>query len=293
MESESDTAIQEASHTEPEQSIIACPLCPLVFNSRSEIFTHLRIAHERQSSLICGLCLAISPSYMLLTAHLESCKQTHEVKGKYICKICSYADENMKLVENHILVHDFVLGLCKKQSKIFDPTDYIQITHEGMSKVYNCSECESVFNTFKEFSSHRRVEHQIFHCDLCNKFYGRNSHLWKHVNRLHKGHPSITCQLCYKTSASKYHLSQHFNKIHNTKSSKAQNVTLKKEEESFLTQKFEGFDFQSVKQSFMKQQLLEDERNKGENGTRDSSDGEDNYDDNSDDKTENPAGKNI
>lgn len=125
------------------------------------------------------------------------------------------------------------------------------------AKSYACSECEQGgFATFKEFSAHRRSQHQIFHCDLCNKFYGRNSHLWKHVNRLHKGHPSITCQLCYKTSASKYHLAQHFNKIHSAKPCKQKT----NDEDDFMSQKFRAFDFQSVKQSFMRQEMLDKEK---------------------------------
>lgn len=124
-------------------------------------------------------------------------------------------------------VHDFILSFCKKQNVIYDPGDYIEINPEiGLQKTYTCNICHlNDFTSFKEFSAHRRSTHDIFHCDLCSKFYGRNSHLWKHVNRLHKGHPSITCQLCYKTSASKYHLAQHFNKIHNAKPHRAKDFT--------------------------------------------------------------------
>lgn len=173
--------------------------------------------------------------------------------------MCCYSDDNSKNVENHVAVHDFILTFCKKQAKMFDPSDYVEMNAncEGGVKSFTCSECdEGSFATFKEFSTHRRSQHQIFHCDLCNKFYGRNSHLWKHVNRLHKGHPSITCQLCYKTSASKYHLAQHFNKIHSAKPCKQKN----NDEEDFLSQKFRAFDFQSVKQSFMRQELLDKEK---------------------------------
>ncbi|KAF5294314.1 hypothetical protein FQR65_LT10767 [Abscondita terminalis] len=212
--------------------------------------------HARHASLMCGLCMQASNSFTNLTAHLDACKPQHTIVSKYVCKICSYHDDNSKAIENHVAVHDFVLDFCKRQSKMFDPSDYIEVNKnsENANKSLTCTECnQGGFATFKEFSTHRRGEHQIFHCDLCNKFYGRNSHLWKHVNRLHKGHPSITCQLCYKTSASKYHLSQHFNKIHSAKPSKGATS----EDSDFMNQKFQGFDFQSVRQSFMRQEMLD------------------------------------
>ncbi|KAJ3652446.1 hypothetical protein Zmor_018408 [Zophobas morio] len=249
-----------------------CPLCPAMFTARPDLFTHLRIKHAEQSSLLCGMCLYQASTLVNLQSHVELCVQQHQAVTKYICQICRYGDDNSKSLENHILVHDFLLDACKKQSKMFDPADYIEMNDNyesggssPTSKSLSCSECGlDDFESFKDFSTHRRSQHSIFHCDLCNKFYGRNSHLWKHVNRLHKGHPSITCQLCYKTSASKYHLAQHFNKIHSTKTTckpKTEPLSLlENSSEDFMSQKFQGFDFQSVKQSFMRQEMLEQEK---------------------------------
>lgn len=238
------------------QPSFVCPICPATLTNRTDLFAHLKAKHPTQAALLCGLCFHLFSTYAQLNNHLENCRLQHNLTAKYICKVCCYNDENSKNVENHVPVHDFILAFCKKQSKMFDPSDYVEVNAncDVATKSFTCSECEQGgFLSFKEFSTHRRSQHQIFHCDLCNKFYGRNSHLWKHVNRLHKGHPSITCQLCYKTSASKYHLAQHFNKIHSAKPCKQKT----NDDEDFLSQKFRAFDFQSVKQSFMRQELLE------------------------------------
>ncbi|EFA05208.1 zinc finger protein 729 isoform X1 [Tribolium castaneum] len=248
-----------------------CSLCPAMFTSRPDLFGHLRVKHSDQSALLCGMCLYQASSLANLQSHVELCSHQHPTTTKYVCQVCRYGDDNSKSLENHILVHDFLLDACKKQSKMFDPADYIETNgnyesggSSPMTKSLACSECGmDDFDNFKEFSTHRRSQHSIFHCDLCNKFYGRNSHLWKHVNRLHKGHPSITCQLCYKTSASKYHLAQHFNKIHSTKScKKSENQLNFDNTDDFMSQKFQAFDFQSVKQSFMRQELLEQQEKK-------------------------------
>ncbi|KAK4878278.1 hypothetical protein RN001_010784 [Aquatica leii] len=265
IKSENDTTNNQAMENPPTlRPTFVCPICPAVLTNRSDLFSHLKAKHPRHASLLCGLCMHVANSFTNLTVHLDTCKQQHNITTKYICKICSYYDDNSKVMENHIAVHDFILDFCKKQSKMFDPCDYVEINKnsESANKSLTCTECnQGGFVTFKEFSTHRRSQHQIFHCDLCNKFYGRNSHLWKHVNRLHKGHPSITCQLCYKTSASKYHLAQHFNKIHSAKPLKQKQETPPNDDTDFMKQKFQGFDFQSVRQSFMRQELLDQDGN--------------------------------
>lgn len=245
-----------------KQTNFKCNICSFIVTNKTDLFSHLRFKHPKQAALICGLCFQPSPTYTQMKIHLEACSKLNPTQGSYICKICLYSEENLKNVENHILIHDFILSFCKKQFKMFDPSDYVDINLEGTPKTFTCSLCEQeVFITFKDFSAHRRNVHQIFHCDLCSKFYGRNSHLWKHVNRLHKGHPSITCQLCSKTSASKYHLQQHFNKIHSVRAPKQSGV-INNEEVNFLNKKFQGFDFQSVKQSFLRQELLSQKQEK-------------------------------
>ncbi|CAG9830901.1 unnamed protein product [Diabrotica balteata] len=234
-----------------------CPNCSNVFTSKQDLMMHLRLKHAQMAGFVCGICLHQCSSYMNLKLHLQSCSNTQLPSTKYICQVCQYGDDNFKWLENHVLVHDFLIEACKKQMKMFDPEDFIDI-NEAMGntpyKGLSCADCGvNEFYSYKEFSAHRRNKHSNFHCDLCNKFYGRNSHLWKHVNRLHKGHPSITCQLCYKTSASKYHLSQHFNKIHLAKSGKKSSSAELVEKEN--SPKFSSFDFLSIRDKFIKEEL--------------------------------------
>ncbi|CAH1184364.1 unnamed protein product [Phyllotreta striolata] len=233
---------------------VCCPNCNAEFGNKQDLMMHLKLKHAQLAGFVCGICLQQCSSLVNLKAHLENCSQQYQVKTKYACQVCQYGDDNFKWLENHVLVHEFLLDACKKQMKMFDPEDYIDINENTCYKGLSCAECGlDEFFSFKEFSAHRRNEHNIFHCDLCNKFYGRNSHLWKHVNRLHKGHPSITCQLCYKTSASKYHLSQHFNKIHLAKGGKKSNNLSGKDDST----KFSPFDFLSIRENYLKQELAE------------------------------------
>lgn len=199
-----------------------CSNCPGEFTNKSDLLMHSQLKHFRQAAHMCGLCTQQCTSLVNLRKHLQLCFPKQKIINKFVCQICQYGDDNFKSLENHVLVHDFLLDDCRGQSKIFDPANYINTNdnfeagnNSPNTKNLQCTQCGlSNFESFKEFSKHKMTQHSIYHCDLCNKFYGRNSHLWKHVNRLHKGHPSITCQLCSQTSASKYHLAQHFSKTH-------------------------------------------------------------------------------
>ncbi|KAK9892480.1 hypothetical protein WA026_020470 [Henosepilachna vigintioctopunctata] len=213
---------------------------------------------------MCGICYQPATTLLNLKNHLTICAIEHPVTTRYFCTICKYGEDTMRNMEGHVLVHDFLIDMCKREVRMFDPADYVELNPScesgpisPSSNSLSCNLCfQSSFQSFKEFSYHRRKEHSKFHCDLCNKFYGRNSHLWKHVNRLHKNHPSITCQICYKTSASKYHLGQHFSKSHCTKlktpsveNNSNDEVTSKPTDEQFIFTKFQTFEFRSNEQN--------------------------------------------
>ncbi|CAH0549444.1 unnamed protein product [Brassicogethes aeneus] len=242
-----------------------CPMCPAVLTTKSDLFAHLRVKHLESTSLMCGMCLQQTSTHLNLRSHVETCAQNHNFTSPYLCQICFFGDDDVNLMRKHVGVHHFLGEICSKQDVTFDAMDYIK-QGPGKPNMFFCEYCRTdSFESFKEFSAHRRLAHSIFHCDLCTKLYGRNSHLWKHVNRLHKGHESVTCQLCFKTSASEYHLQQHLNKIHSAN----------KVKDDFMSQKFQAFDFQSVKQSFMKQELIEQQKLHNQNATDSSDDDED------------------
>nr|CAH7729703.1 unnamed protein product [Callosobruchus chinensis] len=247
---------EDQSSQEQEEPRSICSDCPAALTDKADLLQHIQLAHPQLTTHVCGICSLQCNSLSALQEHLVICCEQLKRATKYICRICCFGDDSFRDLEKHVLVHDFLIDICKRQMKIFDPADYIDCL-ETVSK-FLCTECgANDFGSFKEFSSHRRGKHHIFHCDLCNKFYGRNSHLWKHVNRLHKGHPSITCQVCYKTSASKYHLVQHFNKMH-VKNTKPKNIDVNLNEGE-QTQHF--FNFQYPKQASIKQE----EKNTSEN----------------------------
>lgn len=153
--------------------------------------------------------------------------------GDFSCDICGRPYSNKSKMSRHRRIHGLdnvayvnpSTGRASTESpSIFPHNHHLlldetaehqspQIHHRLMD--LGCEMCGGLkFPTLEELGQHRRSVHNLFPCDLCNKFYGRTSHLWKHVNRVHKGHKDVTCRFCSKTSASREHLAAHIAKIH-------------------------------------------------------------------------------
>ncbi|XP_045469140.1 zinc finger protein 729-like [Harmonia axyridis] len=239
--SSSDDNPYDSSSPQNHQADFSCHICTYSSLTKKDLYHHCQSEHSAEVPLMCGICFQPMTSLVNLRNHLKICAIEYPVKTRYFCTICKYGEDGMREMENHVLIHEFLKDRCNKEVRMFDPADYVELNYScefgpvsPSSKNLSCSLCfQSNFQSFEDFSNHRRKQHSKFHCDLCNKFYGRNSHLWKHVNRLHKNHPSITCQICQKTSASKYHLGQHFSKIHSSKHTKNTNDMLNTDDMNF------------------------------------------------------------
>ncbi|XP_014210871.1 zinc finger protein Xfin isoform X1 [Copidosoma floridanum] len=207
-----------------------CEICGKLWGSRVDYWKHVMGVHSDTVPLICGVCLKVFPDVMQLSQHVKQ-KHWPLTTGDFSCDICGRPYSNKSKMSRHRKIH----GL---DGEVFNPasTNSSLIIHDAMNEVsleshqmdnglpqpiepvsmdLSCEMCGDLkFPCLEDLSTHRKVAHNLFPCDLCNKCYGRTSHLWKHVNRVHKGHEDITCRYCLKTSASRDHLAAHIAKIH-------------------------------------------------------------------------------
>lgn len=175
--------------------------------------------HADTVPLICGVCLKVFSDVMQLSAHVKA-KHWPLTSGDFCCDICGRPYSNKSKMSRHRKIH----GLEAAMDAACDNSSFNETTNESVKPDYSngaseielsCEQCpELSFTTLDSLCNHRRITHGLFPCDLCNKCYGRTSHLWKHVNRVHKGHADVTCPYCAKTSASRDHLAAHIAKIH-------------------------------------------------------------------------------
>ncbi|XP_071574276.1 uncharacterized protein [Temnothorax nylanderi] len=196
-----------------------CEICGKLWPTRVDYWKHVMGVHADTVPLICGVCLKVFSDVMQLSAHVKA-KHWPLTSGDFCCDICGRPYSNKSKMSRHRKIH----GLEAAMDTACDNSSFNETTNESVKPDHNngaseielsCEQCpELSFTTLDSLCNHRRIAHGLFPCDLCNKCYGRTSHLWKHVNRVHKGHADVTCPYCAKTSASRDHLAAHIAKIH-------------------------------------------------------------------------------
>ncbi|XP_076666709.1 uncharacterized protein LOC143368177 isoform X1 [Andrena cerasifolii] len=186
-----------------------CEICGKLWGSRVDYWKHVMGVHSDTVPLICGVCLKVFSNVLQLSAHVKS-KHWPLTNGDFSCDICGRPYSNKSKMSRHRKIHGFEDSCDNGQENNENKVDG-RIRETELS----CELCADLkFASLEKLCNHRRIVHGLFPCDLCNKCYGRTSHLWKHVNRVHKGHEDVTCPYCLKTSASKDHLAAHISKIH-------------------------------------------------------------------------------
>ncbi|XP_026670873.1 uncharacterized protein LOC108626685 [Ceratina calcarata] len=204
-----------------------CEICGKLWGSRVDYWKHVMGVHSDTVPLICGVCLKVFPNVLQLSNHVKS-KHWPLTNGDFSCDICGRPYSNKSKMSRHRKIH----GFDDNYDNGNEDNSENKIDGGTKEPELRCELCtDMVFATLEKLCNHRRMVHGLFPCDLCNKYYGRTSHLWKHVNRVHKGHADITCPYCMKTSASKDHLAAHISKIHRYEHDSANGSTTYKNEE--------------------------------------------------------------
>ncbi|XP_063987249.1 zinc finger protein Xfin-like [Diachasmimorpha longicaudata] len=190
-----------------------CEICGKLWGSRVDYWKHVMGVHADTVPLICGVCLKVFPDVVQLSSHVKA-NHWPLTNGDFSCDICGRPYSNKSKMSRHRKIHGIDNdGMNNGINESMNDT--INSEHSPPEIDLSCEMCADLsFSSWEDLCNHRRLIHALFPCDLCNKCYGRTSHLWKHVNRVHKGHKDVTCPYCMKTSASKDHLAAHIAKIH-------------------------------------------------------------------------------
>ncbi|XP_012263363.2 zinc finger protein Xfin-like isoform X2 [Athalia rosae] len=201
-------------HTAQGASPNTCEICGKLWGSRVDYWKHVMGVHSDTVPLICGVCLKVFPDVIQLSGHVKA-KHWPLTNGDFSCDICGRPYSNKSKMSRHRKIHGLEADNYINNSVNETLNDLRRLEYSVPDSDLNCELCANLkFANLEELCNHRRNVHSLFPCDLCNKCYGRTSHLWKHVNRVHKGHEDVTCCYCLKTSASREHLAAHIAKIH-------------------------------------------------------------------------------
>lgn len=203
-----------------------CEICGKLWATRMNYWKHMMGVHSDCLPFICGVCLKVFCNVSDLANHVKDKHYPLDNSEEFCCDICGRPYSKKSKMSRHRKIHNLPCSEGGFEDGVFD-------MHSDNTDGFNdpgalkCKECPTEqFLDLEELSEHRRSAHNLVPCDLCPKYYGRTSHLWKHVYKIHKTHPDITCNICQKTSASKFHLSKHYAKHHRSAPEENNYVTL-------------------------------------------------------------------
>jgi hypothetical protein len=176
----------------------------------------------REHLFVCKSCLSRYDTLMLLQIHLL---QKHQ-KPSHGCEFCQEVLLSQEDAHKHVLTKHFQdIGLRRSDPLVTTNASskkkLLQKAH--IVKGLICIECQVSFDTKAKLKYHRLKVHGkwqgVLQCSLCDKSYGTESNLRKHLRIAHNSGPLVqgspaakVCLECeYKTYDS-YHLKIHMRK---------------------------------------------------------------------------------
>lgn len=220
-----------------------CEVCGKMWKTRVEYWKHMMGVHSESLPFICGVCLKVFTELQNLVTHVRN-SHWPLVGGDFCCDVCGRPYSKISKMSRHRKIHFQVDTSPELRELLRDPKMEQEQQHflQNHTTSLTCDLCVGVetkeeFENIETLGKHRLQAHNVMPCDLCTKYYGRTSHLWKHVNKIHKGHPDITCPVCQRTSASRAHLATHIVKHHRSDESGEKDIPVKDENEIHTCEK--------------------------------------------------------
>ncbi|XP_033126117.1 zinc finger protein 729-like isoform X2 [Anneissia japonica] len=194
------------------EDLIPCGICSKRF-LKAVLQAHLLEEHGRKD-LGCSMCSHKFPSTSLLTSHLIL---DHNIK--LATQEESLDDCEQKKSEN------FTCDLCSAVCE--EPGLYITHMHEVHHLLmFRCDFCEKVFGTQSSLKKHLEVIHSMkseYFCEYCAKVFIHEPSLKRHVEEVHE-QKTLPCDICLKIFPSQRRLHEHMRTVHKIIVSKQSSV---------------------------------------------------------------------
>ena len=211
----------DISHTGKKGNIRTCPICKIVFKSRSLMMKHFTSVHPEEKIYSCSLCNYKFRTLTGLNIHVFN-RHERKVTDKG-CSFCGKEFASKVDLKNHITTeHKEKRYECSKCEASYlnkiSLLKHIEQVHEG--KKHQCPTCGEVFDSMYRYETHIAVKHdesRLFKCSLCKSAYAERSSLKKHIAFVHEKVSGHLCPHCGKNFQVKDILRDHILVVHEGK----------------------------------------------------------------------------
>lgn len=164
-----------------------CPHCPetfLVYHDKSKHMASVHGFNRTQNAVKhkCNFCMKMFIARGPLSRHM---RETHMKERRYSCDVCDVKFYGKSQIKKHMRVHfaekEYQCGICQKKYRHKKHLDAHNKTH---SEQVSCEVCDATFIGKIYLKKHKLSMHtseRFFNCGICQKTYGRNSHLTRHM----------------------------------------------------------------------------------------------------------------
>lgn len=210
----------EEVHFKTEE-VYDCPICNVVFASKSMLLCHRRITHNDRSNsksphFKCEECGKTFLQKSGLRTHLT----IHTGEKPFKCEICFLKFRLNSSLQRHICKEHFTSKpyKCDKCGKDFghnsDLMHHVRSVH-ATERHFVCQICGEKFTTNVVLMRHVNIhfELKLNECKVCGAKFSHSGSLYNHM-KIHSNERAYQCPACGKSYKLKSHLKNHSCSVH-------------------------------------------------------------------------------
>jgi uncharacterized Zn-finger protein len=173
-----------------KQQNFKCETCERKFSKKQSLTIHVLMVHDKVKDFHCDRCDQKFGLKRDLTRHITA---VHLKQQNFKCETCERKFGRKSDLKQHILRrHPEILV---KQITVSEPIRPPRMTYEELQ--------DCIMEALK-----------VFECDHCDKEFGEESHLTKHVTTVHVNQKNFKCKICERKFTSTGYLKRHILKFH-------------------------------------------------------------------------------
>jgi KRAB domain-containing zinc finger protein len=177
--------------------------CKKNFTAKSSVLMHKRVVHEKVRKYRCEQCGSSFGNSTDLKRH----SKVHTGERPYACTECAMKFSEMASLRVHYRYkhtlkqpYSCAIGACEKMFATMDQAEmHKQRVHEKVPVEFRCEQCDHVFTSASNLSTHRRTHtgERPYSCTECAMKFVQKVTLQRHYSRQHASNRPHACDTIF------------------------------------------------------------------------------------------------